>query len=192
MGLRERRRVRTRRSIQDHAMRLFLERGYEATTVSEVADAAEVSSMTVFRYFPTKQDLVLTDEYDPLIVDRVERRPAGEPLLRRIGTGLTQATAEFSAADREVLLARVRLVLTTPALRARQWESQYATQQAIVDALRGATPDPEHEFRVWVSAGACLSAASAAIIRWVEEDGRPDLLELLEHALAVLIEEADR
>lgn len=173
-------------------MRLFLERGYDATTVNDVAAAAEISPMTVFRYFPTKEDLVLADEYDPLIVRRIQERPAGEPLMLRLGTGLVQAVSDLSASDRDVVLARVRLIMETPALRARRWESQYATQQAIVDALGGDASGREQRFRVWVSAGACLAAASAAIIRWVEEGGRCDLRELMERALRVIIEEAGR
>ena len=173
-------------------MRLFLEHGYDATTVNDVAAAAEVSHMTVFRYFPTKEALVLADDYDPLLVERITARPAGEPLLRRLQAGLIQALAEVLAADRELLLARTRFILATPALRARQWETQYATQQAVVAALCGptATADPEQEFRVWVTTGVCLAAAAAAIIRWAQQDGRPDLLELTRHALAIVAEEA--
>lgn len=62
-------------------MRLFLDRGYADTTVADVAAAAEVSSMTVFRHFPTKEALVLSDDYDPAIVARITSTPAGEPLL---------------------------------------------------------------------------------------------------------------
>ena len=72
-GLREMRKARTQRAIQEHAMRLFAGRGYDATTVADVAAAAEVSSMTVFRYFPAKEDLVMADEYDPVIVERIRR-----------------------------------------------------------------------------------------------------------------------
>jgi AcrR family transcriptional regulator len=174
-------------------MRLFLERGYDATTVSDVAAAAEVSHMTVFRHFPTKEALVLADDYDPLLVERITARPASEPLLRRLQAGLVQALAEVLAADRELLLARTRFVLATPALRARQWETQYATQQAVVAALCGdTTADPEREFRVWVATGVCLAAAAAAIVRWAQQDGRPDLIELTRHALAIVAEEAAR
>jgi AcrR family transcriptional regulator len=129
--------------------------------VSDVARAAEVSQMTVYRHFPTKEDLVLSDEY--------EQDDAGQ-------------------SPGDLLLARLRLVLTTPALRARRWDGQYATQQAIVEALRGDPPDPEWEFRLRVAAGACLAAMSAALLRWAEEDGRPDLPRLMAQALAIVSE----
>jgi AcrR family transcriptional regulator len=208
-SLRERQRAATQRSIQRHAMQLFLKRGYDETTVSDVARAAGVAPMTVYRHFPTKEDLVLSDEYDPLIAERIAARPAGEPLIRRIGAtlieevgsvvghgrsdrdrdGLLDSDAPLGTLDgRELLLARLRLVLATPALRARRWDSLYATQRAIVDALRADPPDPDQEFRLSVAAGACLAAMSAALVRWAEEDGRPDLPRLMADALATITE----
>src|ERR671911_889973 len=114
IGLRERRRARTRRSIQEHAMRLFLERGYDATTVSDVAAAAEVSHMTVFRYFPTKEALVLADDYDPLLVERISARPAGEPLLRRLQAGLIQPSPLALAPAGNCRLTAHRFTLPRP------------------------------------------------------------------------------
>lgn len=172
-------------------MRLFVERGYEATTVAEVAEAAEVSSMTVFRHFPTKEALVLADDYDPVIVSRIASRPAGEPLLHKIGWSLVEGVTELSAAELDLVLARVRLVRATPALRARHWETQFQTAQAIVDGLCGGQ-DADEQFRVRVTADACLAAAGTAIFRWAEDDGRTDLGVLMDRALAVVVGERAR
>jgi AcrR family transcriptional regulator len=185
-GLRELRKARTQRAIQEHAMRLFAERGYDATTVADVAAAAEVSSMTVFRYFPAKEDLVMADEYDPVIVERIRARPAGEPLVRRIGAALAESAAGHSPDDRALLLARVRLGLSVPALRARMWDGQYRSQRYIVEALRGQDPDPGWEFELWVATGACLAAAAAAIMRWAEGGGQEDLPGLMAGALRII------
>jgi AcrR family transcriptional regulator len=95
-------------------MRLFLERGYDATTVNDVAAAAEVSHMTVFRHFPTKEALVLADDDDPLLAERITARSAGEPLLRRLQAGLLRALAEVLAADRELLHRPELLFLDEP------------------------------------------------------------------------------
>src|ERR1700730_15744148 len=76
LGLRERKKAKTRASIQEHALRLFHERGYEQTTVEQIADAAEVSPSTFFRYFPTKEDVVMYDALDPLLLEAFEAQPA--------------------------------------------------------------------------------------------------------------------
>jgi AcrR family transcriptional regulator len=185
-GLREARKARTQRAIQEHAMRLFTERGYGATTVADVAAAAEVSSMTVFRYFPTKEDLVLADEYDPVIVERIRARPSSQPLMQRIGAALAESATGLRPADRAMLLARVRLSLSVPALRARMWDGQYRSQCYIVEALRGENPDPDREFELWVATGACLAAATAAIMRWAERGGDEDLPRLMAAALRIV------
>ena len=81
----------TRRRIQAHAIRLFTERGYDATTVSDVARAAGVPVTTVYRLFPTKEDLVLHDRSDALLAARVVARPADECPVLRIGRTLVEA-----------------------------------------------------------------------------------------------------
>ncbi|MDI9916488.1 TetR family transcriptional regulator [Rhodococcus sp. IEGM 1379] len=75
VGLRERKKARTRATIQAQALRLFQERGYDATTVQQIIDACEISESTFFRYFPTKADVVLSDDFDPLIVEAFLTQP---------------------------------------------------------------------------------------------------------------------
>jgi hypothetical protein len=88
-------------------------------------------------------------------------------------------------AGRAFLLARLRLMVATPALRARHWDSQFATQTAIVEALRdGPGPDPERDFVSSAVAGACQAAMNAALERWAREDGHSDLPRLTAQALA--------
>src|SRR4029079_542429 len=74
-GLRERKKQKTRWAIQEHALRLFAEQGYDATTIDQIAAAAEVSPSTFFRYFPTKEDLVIADEYDAVLVEGLRNQP---------------------------------------------------------------------------------------------------------------------
>ena len=204
-SLRDRRRAETQRAVQREAMRLFAEQGYDATTVAQVAEAAGVSAMTVYRHFPTKEDLVLWDEYDRLVAEHIRAQPADAPTARRIGRALVEAARAIAgpaghtpgnapgggpAGDGAFLLARLRLMVTTPALRARHWDSQFATQTAIVEALRDGPPDPERDFASWAAAGACQAAMNAALERWAAEDGRSDLPALIERGLAAAFGEA--
>lgn len=112
---RERKKARTRQRLQEEALRLFIERGYEATTVEQIAAAAGVSHMTFFRYFPTKEDVVLSDSYDPLLVAAIQARPRSEHPVTRIHTAVRDGLGAIYAIDRDALLVRVRLTLRTPA-----------------------------------------------------------------------------
>lgn len=188
-NLRERRRSETRRLIQAHAVRLFTDHGYDAVTVADVAGAAGVSSMTVYRHCPTKEDLVLIDQPAQLIAEHVAASSATQPLVRRIGSALIDAATastggngDEQAATERFLLDCLRLMVSTPALRARHLDSQYALQQAIVDALGDAT-DPDAAFRAQATTSACLAAMHTALTRWVEDDGRTRLPDLIARAL---------
>jgi AcrR family transcriptional regulator len=181
MNLRERRRAETRQSIQRQAIRLFVERGYDATTVNDVAVAAGVSAMTVYRHFATKEDLVLYDEFDQLAAAIIAESPEDEALVVRIGRTLA-TTYDQAIADKEFHLARLRLMISTPALRARHLDSQYSTQEALVAALRAGSDDPALEFQARAAASACLGVVHIALLRWAEEDGSSDLRRLFEEA----------
>ncbi|MYS73718.1 TetR family transcriptional regulator [Streptomyces sp. SID5926] len=189
--LRAQRRAETQRTIQALAVRMFIERGYDATTVSDIAEAAGVSPMTVYRHFPTKEDLVLVDQNGPLVAERIAATSAAQPLVRRISSALVEAAATLTgggrpddpAAGDAFLLARLQLMISTPALRARHLDSQYALQQAIVDALGDAATDPDEAFRARAAAGACLAAMHTALVCWAEDDGRTELPGLIVQAL---------
>jgi AcrR family transcriptional regulator len=184
-GLRERKKARTRRAIQEQAMRLFLAKGYAATTVQEIAAAVGVSHMTFFRHFPTKEDVVLADDFDPVIVELVRARPASEPDVERIRHALLAGLASVYATDRDALLERTRLVLGTPALRARLWENQVQTEALLVRAL-GPDGGDAADLRRRVLVAGCLAAVTTALLVWVEGDGAPDLPGLVEQAFSAL------
>ncbi|UUN25653.1 TetR/AcrR family transcriptional regulator [Streptomyces sp. FIT100] len=184
-GLRARKKAQTRRTIQDQALKLFLSQGYENTTVEEIAAAAGVSHMTFFRHFPTKEAVVETDDYDPMIVQLIQERPPDEDPLTALRRALAQGLEAVYATDREALLVRTRLVLRTPALRARVWENQYATEQLFAQALSVRQPGAD-PLRTRVLAAATLAALTTALTVWVESDGTEDLPTLVDQALQAL------
>jgi AcrR family transcriptional regulator len=181
---RERKKAETRQRLQEQALRLFVERGYEATTVEQIAAAAGVSHMTFFRYFPTKEDAVLSDSYDPMLVAAIRNRPRTEDPVTRIHLAVREGLAAIYAQAREALLVRVRLALRTPALRARLWENQFATRDLLVGALE----DGEPTFATRVLASACLATLTAALEEWADTDGAAELPDLIDDAFRSLRE----
>ncbi|MEU0634202.1 helix-turn-helix domain-containing protein [Streptomyces sp. NPDC005989] len=184
-GLRARKKAQTRRTIQEHALRLFLSQGYENTTVEEIAAAAGVSHMTFFRHFPTKEAVVETDDYDPMIIQLIAQRPPEEDALTTLHQALGQGLTAVYATDKEALLVRTRLVLKTPALRARAWENQYATEQLLAQALSTRRP-VQNELATRVVAAAALAAVTTALTIWVDSEGTEDLPSLVDQAFLTL------
>src|SRR5216684_5171722 len=116
-GLRERKKARTRASIREHALRLFREQGYHKTTVEQIAAAAEVSPSTFFRYFPTKEDVVLQDDMDTRLVEALERQPAGLDPLSAVRAAAREAFASLGPDELARLRETAELTLTVPELR---------------------------------------------------------------------------
>jgi AcrR family transcriptional regulator len=182
---RERKKAQTRLRLQEQALRLFAERGYTATTVQAIAAAAGVSHMTFFRYFPTKEDVVLSDDYDPMLAELIRTRPSTEHPVARIHAAVRKGLAAIYAADREALLARVQLILGTPALRARLWENQFATRELFESALEEGPPS----VRTRVLASVCLATLTTALEQWAATGGAVELPDLIDDAFRVLAEQ---
>jgi len=186
---REQRKQQTRRTIQEHALRLFLADGYDATTVERIAEAAGVSHMTFFRHFPTKESVVADDDYDPLIAQLVRDRPADEPPLTAIHRALVNALRNMPAAEHHTLRVRTRLLVQTPALRARLWENQFSTQELFAAALAARERGDEAGdpgLRLRVLAGTALAALTTALTAWVAAPEHIALPDLIDEAFAAL------
>ncbi|MFI6384166.1 TetR/AcrR family transcriptional regulator [Streptomyces sp. NPDC050658] len=142
-GLRERKKQRMYQSVSDAAIALFLEKGFENVPVAEVAAAAEISKPTLFRYFPTKEDLVLhrfadhQDEAARVVTDRPARRTPLEALQRHFLDGLERRDPVTGLCDNPHVLAFQRLMYGTPSLVARMYEYQDRSERALAEALGG-------------------------------------------------------
>ncbi|MFE7358538.1 TetR/AcrR family transcriptional regulator [Streptomyces sp. NPDC057543] len=182
-GLRERKKLRTRIAIRRATYRLIAEQGYDATTIEQIAEAAEVSPSTVFRYFATKEDIVLTDEYDPVMEAGLRNRPADEPPLDSMRFIMTEALTAFLASDEEELRQRTRLMVEVPAVRARMTETLSDTAKVLAQALadRSGRSPADLEIRVFVAA--VLGALREATLYWGEHGQEGDLIALIHQAL---------
>ncbi|TYB67810.1 TetR family transcriptional regulator [Nonomuraea sp. PA05] len=173
-GLRERKKQRTRQALIEGALRLFEEKGFEETTLAEIAEQADVSTRTFFSYFASKEDVVFYDTASrlELALTAMESRRPDETvtgvLLRVIEESFEQATAyQYLTAEEAAL--RVRLILTEPALQARALLMLFDTQLRLARALHEAFPDlPLADAAAAV--GALIGAIKLSVMATLEEE----------------------
>jgi AcrR family transcriptional regulator len=188
-GLRERKKARTRAALREHALRLFREKGYQNTTVEQIAAAAEVSPSTFFRYFPTKEDLVLQDDMDTRMITALEQQPPGLGPVAAVRAAARQVFASYSAADMDVIRETTRLTLTVPEIRARALDEFARTIAVVAGAVArraGRSPD---DLAVRTAAGAIIGVIMSITMPWEdwsEGTGLEDTFERIDEALALL------
>jgi AcrR family transcriptional regulator len=171
-GLRELKKQRTRAAIQAAALDLIAGQGYDATTCEQIAARAEVSPATFFRYFPTKEDVVLQDDYDPLMAAAVAARPAGEKPFQAVRRALAETLAQLPEHELAQVHERTRLLLSVPALKSRLHEQMDAAQGALAEVLAPRMRLPGDDLAVQAVAAACAAAVSVAVERWARDGGR--------------------
>ncbi|HEV2028590.1 MAG TPA: TetR family transcriptional regulator [Candidatus Dormibacteraeota bacterium] len=181
-GLRERKKQKTRESIQREAMRLFEMQGYEETTIEQIAAAVEISPSTFFNYFPSKEDVVLYDAYDPVLASLLMERPADEPLSISFRRVLEEMGGIFER-DREIILARARLWFGVPALRARLWEEVEKAQVLMSGLIAQRSGRDAEDFETRVTVMVMVSAAMEAMHEWLRRDGQGSFVDLVNQAL---------
>jgi len=184
-GLRERKKQKTKASIQREALRLFKKRGYDETTIEDIAAAAEISPSTFFNYFPTKEDVVIYDEYDPMMFSMLTEAPAGETLQESIRRVL-DTFAIVVQNDREDILERSRLVLEVPELRARIWEELERARDLFAGVISARTGRDASAFEIQVVGMVLVGMAFQASVEWVRTGGKGELGDLFKRALAVV------
>ncbi|MFG3617976.1 TetR family transcriptional regulator [Nocardia sp. NPDC047654] len=160
-GLRERKKERTRRTIRLEAFRLFREQGYNETTVEQIAAAADVSPSTFFRYFPSKEQLVLADDLDPVIIEALRRQPRDVRPMAAFREAVREVFANLPAAELAFEQERQALLFHVPELRSaiglEMMRSIDLLSGLLADHL-GRSPD---DFEVRVAAGAMTGAGLA-------------------------------
>ncbi len=184
VGLRERKKARTRAAIQDAALRLYLEQGYDATTVEQIADAAEVSASTFFRYFPTKAETVLYDRLDPVLLESFVNQPTDLSPLAAIRAAMHDVMSTLDPEASTLEMARWHLIAQVPELRAALGERMGELTDMLASAIAkraGREPD-DLSVRVWTGAliGGIMAAAFAAL-----EKGE-DVLDYVDRGISQL------
>jgi AcrR family transcriptional regulator len=168
LGLRERKKQRTRALIAETARQLFAERGFEGVTVAEIARAAEVSDQTVFNYFPTKEDLVYwrLEHFEDELLATIRERASGESVLQAFGRFVLQQRGLLAQEDPEArkrLIKLTRTITESPALLARErdiFERYTRSLAALIAEETGAAAD---DVEPWVTANALIGVHRALV-----------------------------
>lgn len=167
-GLRERKRQETRERLTRVAMELFLARGFEATTLDDIAAAADISRRSFFHYFASKEDLVLAwqDGSTDAMIAAIAARPADEPMLTAAENAILAMARQFKPDE---ALAMARLKRETPALRAREPAKYEKMERAMAAALAARTSDPAEQLRARLVAMITTGAIRLASEKWMAE-----------------------
>ncbi|MBL1069030.1 TetR/AcrR family transcriptional regulator [Streptomyces sp. 7-21] len=179
-GLREHKKAQTRRALLRCGLDLFKERGYAATTVSDIARRAEVSQRTFFRYFASKEELVLLPvrEAGALFLAELERRPPREEPLRALREAGRDVVTAMSARHPDVYLPALRLICSEPEVLAAFLRYAVTEQHRLASVLAAREGTEPGDPRPTLLAGAFNAAALSAAFAWEErQDGSPQTLQ---------------
>ncbi|EHN09542.1 Transcriptional regulator TetR family [Patulibacter medicamentivorans] len=183
-GLRERKKLRTRTTIREVALRLFEQQGYAATTVEQIADAAEVSPSTFFRYFPTKDEVILQDDLDAFLLEAFHAQPPELSAVTAIRAAIGQVRSRMGEAAWQTERARHQLILAVPELRARLIDESMRTVAMLAEAIAARAGRDGDDLEVRTVAGAIFGVALASMLHAATADG--DYLAQVDAGLAQL------
>jgi AcrR family transcriptional regulator len=189
-GLRERKKSRTRDAIVEAALDLFERQGYEATTVEEIAEAAEISPRTFFRYFDSKLDVVMPskqrEEHEHGFEEMLSARAADEGLVTAIHHIFRDEVATMLAED-PLFLRQFRLTMRTPSLRTRAFDHFQEHQDEFRRLFAGELGVDDDHLQAHLRAAAVGTTVWTVVDRWVAEGGETDrLLPMLDEGFALL------
>jgi AcrR family transcriptional regulator len=188
-------RSRTRRALQAEIMAvafdLFDRQGFEATTINQIAENAGLSRSSFFRYFATKEDVVLlgVEERGLVLRDALADRPADETPWQALRQAF-QVIVERNTENPERVLRLSRMMSTTPSLQARQIQREHSWQRLLAAELArrlGLPPQDTTDPRPGALASAALGCFNAAMAVWRESGGAADLDALLDEAMSALV-----
>jgi AcrR family transcriptional regulator len=189
-SVRKRKRLRTRQALIDAAAELFDQRGYDGTTIADIAAAADVSTRTFFSYFPSKEDVLFPDA-DARVkaaLTAIDERRAGE----RPTAILLRALGELGDAGDDLVgpmaALRLRFVRSVPSVRGRGLQRQLDAQHEIAARLQAAFPDELDEVEAAALVGAFVGAIAGALEVVLRNEDDPDVVrERLQRATAVAL-----
>ena len=186
LGLRERKKAKTRALIQEHALRLFREQGYDETSIEEIAEAAEVSPSTVFRYFPTKPDLVIYDDLDERMIEAFRAQPPELNALQALRASFRSGFGGLAGEEMALQLERERLLRGVPELQSAMLGEFARTVGEIADLVAERAHRPADDDAVLALAGAVMGIAIAAWFAVDQDAPAERFLDRVDAGMALL------
>lgn len=186
-GLRARKKERTRRAIEEAALDLFAEVGYEATTLDQIAERADISKATFFRYFASKGDVMFNtaDRFQQL-QQAVAQRPPDEDDLTAVRRALSGDYVH--TLDPERAMRQARAAGLSALLRGLSYDIGVCWQTAVSEALASRHGLAEPDRRCELSAGLALAVFSNGVSTWLGNDCVGDLADLIDEGFDLLPE----
>ncbi len=166
-------------------MRLFLQRGFAATTIEEIAEAVEISPSTFFNYFPSKEDVVFEDELDPLILSEFDALPDKTNPIRRLRMAMQAVFARMTPEQDRMMRERMQLMAVTPELRGAMLSQFAILVDQIAHLLGPRLGRDRDDFAVHNLAGAVLGVLLSAMLAIVDNP-KADMFKIVDDALAHL------
>ena len=186
LSLRERRRRRDMKRVQRGAVRLFAQHGFDDVSVEQVAAEADVSPVSIYRWFGTKEGLLLWDEYDPAIVQAVAQRLEELGPLEAVRQAVIAELGSLYDADRDLVLARTQLIYRERALLSAAHDQARMLDAALRELFAAAEVGRDDLAR-GVLAAAAVSVLIVAVEAWQAHDGRVPLANFVDEGFAVLV-----
>jgi AcrR family transcriptional regulator len=190
VGLRERKKERTREALEAAALDLFERKGFDHTTVDEIVDACDVSRRTFFRYFSSKEDAFKGDQAEKtaMVATLLAARPADEPALESVRVVILGICSQLGD-DKEASLRRMRIAAASHDLHQLEVEGYDSRTDGLVDALlarSNAPVDTDSRLQMRLVIGAAMVVMRSVCEQWMGDDGRGDLVQMVDHAFDLL------
>jgi AcrR family transcriptional regulator len=169
-SLRERKRLAAMRRIQTVAVDLFDRHGFDAITIERIAADADVSPSSIYRWFGTKEMLVIWDEYDPAALAAIEHRLRTGTTLQVLGEVVNASMGAAFADDAERVKRRLRLAYANPSIEAASALQAYEMARMIAGIIAGARGDDHDDLDIQVAAYGFVGALLGALRHWHDTD----------------------
>jgi AcrR family transcriptional regulator len=189
-SLRERNKARTRAELEEAAVALFASRGFDRVTVDDIAAASGVSRRTFFRYFDSKEDVLLADQAQRLVDLRAAfvDRPPDEPLVAAVRKALL-VIADAYEDERPTMFVKIRLIFSTPSVMARNLERQVAWENTLAELIAERLGvDVATSLEARVLGTSAIAAVRAAVGVWLDSGGAANLHDVCAEALDILLD----